>query len=398
MGLNPFAFIGQQLEKQQQNDLWRVRKVIDSSPNAIESARYVYHQNTRFLNFCSNDYLAFAGNQQIKQAAIKSIDKYGLGSTGSSLISGYTSAHYELEQQLCDWLGFEACLLFNSGFGANSALLHALMDDKNRFIVQDKLCHASLISAGMQVAAKMTRFIHNDVNSLSRRLSKCNGDTLVVTEGVFSMDGDRAPLKDISQICVDSNAWLMVDDAHGVGVTGEQGKGTLADVGANIRPDIHMVTFGKAIGTGGAAIGGSRELVEYLTQFCKHYIYSTAMPATLAAATSESIDLIRTDQGDEKREKLSALIAHFNARKANCSWLKDEFKTAYSTSAIQPILIGDAASTMKLSQQLKAHGLWVNGIRPPTVPPNTSRLRVTLNSAHEFEDIDRLFDLLESFL
>ena len=393
-----FAFISEQLEKQQQNDLWRVRKVIDSSESSIESARYVYHQNERFLNFCSNDYLALAGNQQVKQAAIKSINKHGLGSTGSSLISGYSSAHYQLEQQLCEWLGFEACLLFNSGFGANSALLHALMDDKKRFIVQDKLCHASLISAGMQVSAKMTRFIHNDVNSLNKRLAKCEGDTLVVTEGVFSMDGDTAPLKDISQICSEHNAWLMVDDAHGVGVTGKQGRGTVADVDANIRPDIHMVTFGKAIGTSGAAIGGSKALIDYLTQFCKHYIYSTAMPAPIAAATSESIKLIRGIQGDERREKLSALIAHFNARKARCNRLQNEFTTALSTSAIQPILIGDAASTMKLSQQLKAHGLWVNGIRPPTVPPNTSRLRVTLNSAHEFEDIDRLFDLLESFL
>lgn len=393
-----FRFIDEQLDKQRHNGLWRERKVLDGNRHSNQSARYIYHQQLRYINFCSNDYLDLAGNSDIKQAAVNALNQYGVGSTGSSLISGYSRAHQQLEQQLCQWLGFEACLLFNSGFGANSALLHALMDENHRYLVQDKLCHASLISAGMQVKAKMTRFIHNDVNSLQQRLSKCHGDTLVVTEGVFSMDGDSAPIEQIDDICQQHTAWLMIDDAHGIGVTGKQGQGSLGSIESKVKADVHMATFGKAIGTSGAVIGGSVELIEYLTQFCKHYIYSTAMPAAIAAATSKSIELIQGAQGDDKRAKLAALIAHFNRRKQSAGFAKNDKTTQISHCAIQPIIIGDANTTMQVSQSLKAQGIWVNGIRPPTVPPNTSRLRVTLNSAHEPEDIDRFFDLLESFL
>ena len=378
-----FDFIGAQLAQQQAKDLWRERQVL-----APDSARFVIHQGQKYLNFCSNDYLAMAADPQVIAATQQALEQYGVGSGGSSLISGYSAAHQQLEQQLCQWLGFEGCLLFNSGFAANSAVIHSLIDENNRFIVQDKLSHASLISSGMQVKGQMKRFIHNDTTSLQQRLNGCDGDTLVVSEGVFSMDGDCAPISDIARLAKNHGAWLMIDDAHGIGVYGQQGQGTVEPQDV----DIHMVTFGKAIGTSGAAIGGSRELIEYLIQKCKHYIYSTAMPAALAVATSKSIELIQSDTGQQKREKLTDLIAYFKQR------AKEIGLTNQSNSAIQPLIIGSEQQALLLSKQLKNKGIWLNAIRPPTVPPNTSRLRVTLNSAHKKQDIDSLFDTLESLI
>lgn len=379
-----FEFILEHNNQQRHQYLWRHRKVVSS-----ENCRYLIHDNQRYLNFSSNDYLAMASEPQVAQVTKEAIDRYGVSSRGSALICGYSPAHAQLERQLCSWLGFEACLLFNSGFAANSALLHCLMADKQRFILADKLVHASLISAGTQVQANMKRFLHNDINSLQSRLDQCSGDTLVISEGVFSMDGDTCPLPAISDISRAKSAWLMVDDAHGIGVNGEQGRGSVTD------PkwvDIHMVTFGKAIGTSGAAIGGCRALIDHMIQFCKHYTYSTSMPPAIAAATNKSINLLTTDYGDERRAKLKALIAHFT----RCA--KQLGIQSNSDSAIQPIIIGDPEKALSISEHIKKQGIWLNAIRPPTVPHNTSRLRVTLTSAHEIADIDLLFDSLERYL
>jgi 8-amino-7-oxononanoate synthase len=377
-----FEFIDAALTKRRQNHLLRKRVCLPQG-----HGRTVTFEGKPYLNFSSNDYLGMASHPKVLKAAQVALDKYGCGSSGSPLLTGYSHAQRELEDYLCDWLGFERCLLFNSGFAANTGVLQTLLSEQN-LLIQDKLNHASLIDGGVACVAKSVRFRHNDMDSLQQRLQSAPNDTLTVTEGVFSMDGDTAKLDDIYQLTRQYESWLMIDDAHGIGVLGEQGRGTTSHYGLPPSAvDIHMATFGKAIGTTGAFVGASESLIEYLLQFCRHYIYSTAMPPAMAAATLASLTCLAQEQW--RRDKLGELTDYFKTKMEGLG-----LTPSTSNSAIIPIIIGSADKTLLLSENLKKQGIWLAAVRPPTVASNGSRLRVTLTSQHETTDIDKLFDKL----
>ena len=377
-----FEFIDAALSERRANHLLRKRVCLPQG-----HGRLVSFDGKPFVNFSSNDYLGMASHPKVLKATQQALDKYGCGSSGSPLLSGYSHAQRELEDYLCQWLGFERCLLFNSGFAANTGVLQTLLNDQS-LLVQDKLNHASLIDGGVACAAKSVRFRHNDMDSLQQRLQSALHDTLTVTEGVFSMDGDTAKLDDIYQLTRQHKSWLMVDDAHGLGVLGKQGKGTADHYGLGPNEvDIHMATFGKAVGTTGAFVGASESTIEYLMQFCRHYIYSTAMPPAMAAATLASLKCLAQEQW--RRDKLTELTEYFK-----CKMQALGLKSNRSNSAIMPIIIGCAEKTVALSDSLKKQGIWLAAVRPPTVSANSSRLRVTLTSQHEHKDIDNLFDKL----
>jgi 8-amino-7-oxononanoate synthase len=279
----------------------------------------------------------------------------------------------------------EAVLLFNCGFSANQAVLKALLG-KEHLLWQDKLNHASLQEMGSQLPCKMKRFGHNDMAALARQLEPNRG--LIVSEGVFSMDGDQGPWRELATLAAQSGNWLMIDDAHGLGVLGPQGRGTLAAQGvAPASVHIHMGTFGKALGVAGAFVGGSRELVDYLVNFARHYVYSTHMPAAQACAVSKSIELVRA--ADEARAHLVRLIARFRQGAQAQGWT-----LVASNTPIQPLLVGESSAALQLAERLRERGVWVSAIRPPTVPVGTARLRITLCDAHGEDDVDRLLEAL----
>jgi 8-amino-7-oxononanoate synthase len=375
----PFA-LGAALAGREQADLLRRRIATYGSV-----AGRLQVDGRDYLNFSANDYLGLADHSAIKAAFKAGIDCYGTGSGASPLVTGYSRAHQQLEETLAEWLGVEAVLLFNCGFSANQAVLKALLG-KAHLLWQDKLNHASLQEMGSQLPCKMTRFGHNDMAALARQLEPNRG--LIVSEGVFSMDGDQAPWAELATLAAQSGNWLMIDDAHGLGVLGSQGRGTLAAQGvppASVH--IQMGTFGKALGVAGAFVGGSRELVDYLVNFARHYVYSTHMPAAQACAVSKSIELVRA--ADESRAHLAQLIARFRQGAAALGWL-----LGASDTPIQPLLVGESSAALQLAERLRALGLWVTAIRPPTVPVGTARLRITLSAAHREQDIDRLLEAL----
>ena len=367
-----FEYIQKALVERKQVSLYRTRIAFDKV-----GSRTLTYQGRDYLNFASNDYLA------LSQAPINSLESQ-LGSTSSSLVTGYQHAHLALEQYLTETLKYDACLLFNSGFSANASVLKSLMNAPESEIFQDKLNHASLIDGGLAANATNTRFNHNDLKHLKRRLEKSKAKhKLIVSEGVFSMDGDNAPIEDLATIASEHNAWLMIDDAHAFGVIGENGLGSAT----KIKPEILIITFGKACASSGAAVLCSQEVANYLVQFNRDYTYSTAMSPWLATAT-----LVRLQQvynATIERQKLQHNIQYFRD-------LAAEHKLALmpSNSAIQPLVLGDSEACLKLSGYLKEKGIWLTAIRPPTVPHNTARLRITLTAAHHHDDIDQLINHL----
>lgn len=351
------------------------------------AGRWLTLGDQRFCNFSSNDYLGLSQHPAVIRAWQQGAERYGVGSGGSGHVSGYTTAHRELEEELADWLGYSRALLFISGFAANQAVIAALTGKEDR-IVADKLSHASLLEAASHSPAQLRRFAHNDVGQLAMLLAKpLTGQQLVVTEGVFSMDGDSAPLATIADATREAQAWLMVDDAHGIGVVGEQGRGSCHLQG--IKPHVLVVTFGKGFGVSGAAVLCSDTVADYLLQFARHLIYSTSMPPAQAVALGAALQVIRSDDGHARREKLAALITHFRTSVAHASVTMTD-----STSAIQPLIVGENSRALRLAERLRQRGCWVTAIRPPTVPPGTARLRLTLTAEHQFDDIDRLLEAL----
>lgn len=336
-----------------------------------------------YINFSSNDYLGLASDKSLTNAWQQGLDKYGNGSGASPLVTGFSSAHLQLEETLCDWLGFERAVLFSSGFSANQALLFSLLE-KDDLLLQDKLNHASLMEAGMLSPAAMKRFRHNDVNHLGSLMSD---NALVVTEGVFSMDGDIAPLADIYSI-TRGKGWLAVDDAHGIGVLGQQGRGSCAE--SNIQPEILVVTFGKAFGLSGAAIMCSAQVGDYLTQFARHHVYSTAMPPSQAVALSYAASMIQTQQW--RRDKLTELGEYYHRL------LSDIEGYQATATPIKPFIIGSSDKAVEVAEQLKSAGIWLTAIRPPTVPNGSARLRITLTAEHQFHHIDKLAEQLKQAL
>ncbi len=345
-------------------------------------------QTESWIDFSSNDYLGLAKDPELINAWQQGLTIYGAGSQASPLVTGYLTAHQALAEELADWLGFDHALLFNSGFAANQAVIHALLEKGDR-LIQDKLNHASLMEAGILSPATMQRFPHNDTARLTQLLdSHHDVPTVVVTEGVFSMDGDLSPLVDIHQICLQNKALLMVDDAHGIGVLGEEGRGSCAN--AQVKPDILVVTFGKAVGMMGAAVLCNRTVHDYLINFSKHYVYSTAMPPAQAYALLTALHMVKTQAW--RREKLTEFSAFFH------EMLGDYPQIINTETPIKPVIIGDPAETMQIAKTLKANGFFTGAIRPPTVPPKTARLRITLSASHSKGQVDALVTQLRKEL
>lgn len=372
--------IEQALEERQQNAAYRYRQV-----NQGGNGRHIQLNGERYLNFSGNDYLGLSQDPQVIAAWQQGARQYGVGSGASGHVTGFCAAHQALEQQLAEWLGYPRALLFISGYAANQALLAALMQADDR-ILADRLSHASLLEAAAHSPAQLRRFRHNQPQALAGLLAKsCGGQMLAVTEGVFSMDGDSAPLAELHRLTQAAGAWLMVDDAHGIGVHGEQGRGSCWQQG--VRPELLVVTFGKAFGVSGAAVLCDEATAEYLLQFARHLIYSTAMPPAQACALQTALQ--RIQQGDELRARLQDNIQRFRQGAAQLP-----LALTASVTAIQPLLVGDNQRALDLAQQLRGQGLWVSAIRPPTVPPGGARLRITLTAAHQPQDIDRLLEVL----
>jgi len=369
----------QDLSKQQ-----LVRKV--STLESPQGSNVVVDGKT-LINFSSNDYLSMANSPVVKQALIAGVEQYGVGSGASHLISGHSEAHERLQASIAAWTGFERVLLFSSGYMANLALLRALVD-KPDLIVQDKLNHASLIDGAQFSSAKHKRFQHANIESLKQQLQGDFRFKWIVTDGVFSMDGDIAPLAEYSMVSRSIGANLLVDDAHGVGVLGDTGAGSLEYTGTTSKHVTALMgTFGKAIGTAGAFVATDALTAGVLTQFARTHIYTTALPPSLAFATEKSIQHIR--ENSERRQKLTDNIRYFKQLASEQS-----IDVLPSDSAIQPVVIGDAERCMNCASHLREKGIWVGAIRPPTVPKGTARLRLTLNTDHQRRDIEQLVEAL----
>lgn len=375
------------LDERRTQGLWRERVVNHSgSRSQVTVSQNEVSASQIRLNFAANDYLGLSQHPQIVAAWQEGAKRYGVGSGASGHVSGYTEAHANLEQQLAEWLGYERALLFVSGFSANQAVIHALCAAGD-LILADKLTHASLLEAAMLSPATLRRFRHNDLVSLAGLLQGKPQDArcLVVTEGVFSMDGDQAPLRDIHAQAERYGAWLLVDDAHGTGIAGPQGQGSC--MAAGVRPHLQVVTFGKAWGVSGAAVLCSQVVADYLVQYSRHLIYSTAMPPAQACALSAALQVLQ--QAEDERAHLKALIAQF---RDGCADLP--YHLLASSTPIQPLVIGDNAQALQLARYLQQRGIWAPAIRPPTVPPGTARLRITLTAAHSHDDVEQLLAAL----
>lgn len=344
----------------------------------------------RLLSFCSNDYLGLAQHPQLIAALISAARHAGVGSTSAHLICGHRTEHAELEEALAVWTGRERALLFSTGYMANLGVLQALLT-RGDVCVQDKLNHACLLDGAKLSGAELKRYPHADVAAAARQLAASpDAAALLATDGVFSMDGDIAPLRELAALCANERVTLMVDDAHGLGVLGQHGAGSIsaANLGQHEVP-LLMATLGKALGCAGAFVAGPAALIEGLIQFARPYIYTTAMPPALAAAALEAVQLAQAEQW--RRDKLAALIERFRRGASELA-----LPLASSTSAIQPLLLGSAEAALVAAQTLERQGLLVSAIRPPTVPAGQARLRITLSAGHEEAHVDRLLAALET--
>lgn len=365
-----------------QQGLYRSRQVIES-PQGID----LRINGRQVINFCSNDYLGLANHPDIIQAFKMAADSYGVGSGSAHLICGHSSAHHALEDELAEFTGRDRALLFSTGYMANIGVIEALVG-RNDTVFQDRLNHASLLDGGLLSGARLTRYAHGDMDHLETLIAKATAKKLIVTDGVFSMDGDLAPLPSLVAMAKDHHAWLMVDDAHGLGMLGQHGGGTLKHYALQQNDvPILMGTLGKSFGTFGAFVAGSEQLIETLIQKARTYIYTTAFPAAIAEATRASLKLIVADSW--RREKLAYSIEHFKTC-ANQLGLP----VSDSSTAIQPLIIGDSQRAITISTALFEQGFLVSAIRPPTVPQGSARLRITLSASHEQQHIDRLLDAL----
>ena len=366
-----------------QQDLLRTRYVVED-----DYAGVLKVNGTAYLNFASNDYLGLRFDERVLQPFVEGLSKYGAGSGASPLVTGHSIEHVRLESWLADKLGRDAVLLFSSGFAANHALCQALLQ-KNDVVVSDKLMHASFIEGAMVSEARLKRFAHNDVAHAQTLLEAIDKDsaTLIASEGVFSMDGDTAPVPELVSLAQEHHAMLMLDEAHALGVLGDNGLGSVDAFGLTQADcPIVMGTFGKAVGTSGAFIAGSQDLIDYLVNHAKHYIYSTAMSAANARATLASLALI---VAGEQRQRLQSNITRFRKGVA-----RHDLPVLASQTAIQPYIIGSAEGVLQASDYLRALGVWVGAIRSPTVPKGSDRLRITLSAVHQDKDIDALIDAL----
>lgn len=363
--------------------LYRHRPLLDSpqGPQVVVDGQPL-------LAFCNNDYLGLANHPQVIEAWQTGAARWGVGGGASHLVIGHSTPHHALEEALAEFTGRPRALLFSNGYMANLGAVTALVGQGDT-VLEDRLNHASLLDAGLLSGARFNRYLHNDAASLAKRLEKACGNTLVVTDGVFSMDGDVADLPALAREAKAKGAWLMVDDAHGFGALGANGGGLVEHFGLSVaQVPVLMGTLGKAFGTSGAFVAGSEELIESLIQFARPYIYTTSQPPALACATLKSLELLRTEHW--RREHLNTLINQFRRGAEQIGLqLMDSF------TPIQPILMGDSARALRLSQRLRERGLLVTAIRPPTVPAGGARLRVTLSAAHTEAQVQLLLSGLD---
>ncbi|GAB5452301.1 MAG: 8-amino-7-oxononanoate synthase [Halioglobus sp.] len=370
------------LAQKQREDLYRTRASLQSAQGPV-----VQLAGREYLNFCSNDYLGLAAHPRLIERFSAAASRHGVGSGASHLVCGHSALHEELEAALAAFTGRERAVLFSSGYMANIGVLTTLLQ-RGDCVFEDRLNHASLLDGGLFSGARFKRFAHNDVSDLQHKLERATAPSLVVVDGVFSMDGDQAPVVELAQVCAAQNAWLMVDDAHGFGVFGENGAGTLEQAGlGETDVPVLMATLGKALGTAGAFVAGPAVLVDALIQSARNYIYTTASPPAVAAATLEALAILREEPG--RRAHLHALIERFRQGAQQL-----QLPLMDSISPIQPLLVGEPGAALALSEKLRARGVLVGAIRPPTVPAGTARLRITLSAAHSAAQVDTLLDCL----
>jgi 8-amino-7-oxononanoate synthase len=371
-----------ELEALKQKSLYRLRRLLDG-PQGPE----IQADGVALLNFSSNDYLGLAADPRLAEAARRGLDKYGTGSGAAHLVTGHSTAHHALEEELAAFCGRPRALLFSSGYMANLGLAGALVG-RGDCVLEDRLNHASMLDAGLLSGAAFSRYAHCNAVSLERELEGSKGNRLILTDGVFSMDGDVAPLPALAKVADHHGAFLSIDDAHGFGVMGAGGRGSLEFHGLGpAEVPIYMATLGKACGSFGAFVAGSESLIETLIQSARTYIYTTAAPAAWAEASRTALKLLQTETW--RREHLDSLIARFRAGAAQLG-----LKLMDSHTPIQPLLVGEPDMALALSQKLKARGLLVAAIRPPTVPTGTARLRITLTATHTTQHVDRLLSAL----
>ena len=368
------------LNEIKQTHLYRDRKVTEGAQDT-----QIIINGKSLVNFCSNDYLSLANHPQIKEAFKQGVDTYGVGSGASHLVSGHSRAHHNLEDALAEYTGQERTLLFSTGYSANLGIFSALKGELD-WVLQDKLNHASLIDANQLIDLPLQRYLHNNIPSLEKKLAKQSGEGMIVTDTVFSMDGDQAKIDDLQKIANKTNAILMQDDAHGFGV-----------FEPNIPTNsIYMATLGKAAGTMGAFVAGNEDFIEFLIQKSRPYIYTTAISPAICAATLKSLDLI---QQGEQQAKLLANIDFFRSVADSLNFTQAlELPISNSHSAIQPLIIGDSEKALKISQTLFEQDFYVGAIRPPTVPKGTERLRITLNANHTQNQIEQLLACIKNAL
>lgn len=371
------------LAQKQADGLYRRRRTLSSA----QGVRVVV-DGRELLNFCSNDYLGLASHPTVIAAFQQAAARYGVGSGSSHLVCGHSAEHHALEEELAIFTGRERALLFSTGYAANTGIVQALVG-RGDAVFEDRLNHASLIDGGLASGARFQRYRHNDVAHLKEQLENSSAaKKLIVTDGVFSMDGDVAPLAELAALAQQYDAWLMVDDAHGFGVMGAQGGGVAEHFGLGVqRLPVLMGTLGKGAGSFGAFVAGDNDLIEYLINTARPYIYTTALPPAVAAASRASLVLIRAGQG--LRESLRERITQF---RNGASILGLDLMP--SDTPIQPILLGSNERALAWSAALERQGCLVSAIRPPTVPVGQARLRITLTAAHQVEDVDHLLQAL----
>ncbi len=366
-------FITTRLEQRRDSNLYRTQQVRTAS--------------ARPAQLSSNDYLGLAQHPRVKAAAQQAIDNWGVGSTGSPLLSGYTQLHQQLEETLCDWLGFEDAILFNTGFAANhgaiTCLLQAHCQAQGGRIYADRLIHASMVEGMLNSGIRFKRVPHLTWPSTAQT------HDWFISESIYSMDGDRLSITQSRDFTEQSPVQWLLDDAHGIGVIGEHGEGYLGQLNQQVK--LGTITFGKALGASGAALVGSRDDIDEIRQFCREYIYSTAMPPMQVAAILASIEIVRGREGQLRRDALNERIARMKELIK-----KYQYHSVASDSAIQTIILGEEGRAMATGKRLKEAGIDVSVVRPPTVPKDTARLRISLNSTVDMKMIDVMFDHLNA--
>jgi 8-amino-7-oxononanoate synthase len=385
--VTPFDRIPAELQQREQQGLYRRRRVIESP-----QGRELRVDGRTLLNFCSNDYLGLANDVRVRAAFVAGVEAWGVGSGASHLICGHTRVHHELEAALAAFCGRERCLLFATGYAANMGTVDALLERGDQ-IFEDRLNHASLLDGARLSGARLHRYRHRDQADLAARLRRQADDTrrrLIATDGTFSMDGTVCDIAPTAALAREHGAWLMLDEAHSLGVLGAGGRGLLADDPATAAGvQVLVGTLGKAFGTQGGFVAGSAQLIELLVQKARTYIYSTALPAAVAAATLTSLQIAEREEW--RREKLRELTQQFRSGARRLG-----LELVDSHTPIQPLLLGSEQAALQLSARLEAAGVMISAIRPPTVPAGTSRLRITLTANHTAADVTALLQALDA--